>query len=76
MADHYKTNASQGYAEFVTGDKVAAVGAVGVLATLVGVKYSKGIAAWLFVVGLAFAKKAWFLILLPLFWLKNLFRKK
>lgn len=76
VSDHYKPNASQDYSEFVTGDKVAAAGAIGVLATLVGVKYSKGIAAWLFVIGLAFVKKAWILIFLPLLWIRKLFRRK
>lgn len=51
------------YADFKDGDKVAAIGAVGVLASVIGVKHGKG---WLAAMGgmiLLFAKKAWFLLL-------------
>lgn len=75
LADHYKPNVSESYSEFVTGDKIAAVGAVGVLATLIGVKYSKGAVAGIMVVVLTLLKKAWIILLLPFIWLKNLFRR-
>jgi uncharacterized membrane-anchored protein len=51
------------YADFKEGDKVAAIGAVGVLASVIGVKYSK---SWLAGIGAliaVFAKKLWVLLL-------------
>jgi uncharacterized membrane-anchored protein len=72
----YTPNATQSYSEFRTGDKVAAAGAVGVLATLLGVKYGKAAAAGLFAIALIFLKKLWFLIFLPFIVLgKLLFRR-
>lgn len=70
--DGYTPAENQTYADFTTGDKVAAVGAVGVLAALVGVKYTKA-AGGLIATLLLFLKKAWFLLLAPLFLLKRLF---
>lgn len=72
----YTAEQGQRYAEFVTGDKVAAAGVVGVLATLVGVKYGKGAAAGLVAFLLLIAKKAWFLLLLPFVYLKKFFKRK
>jgi uncharacterized membrane-anchored protein len=73
----YQPEAQQSYLDFENGDKVAAVGALGVLATLVGVKYGKAAATGLLAIGLILLKKAWFLILLPFVFLKNLiFGKK
>ena len=72
----YSTAPQQSYFDFQDGDKVAAVGAVGVLATLVGVKYGKAVASGLFALILVFAKKLWFLIFLPLMWLYKKFSKK
>lgn len=76
VASHYSSAATEDYSAFVSGDKVAAVGAVGVLATLIGVKYSKVAAGGAMLVLLALLKKAWILLLLPLYWLKNLFKRK
>lgn len=76
VASHYSPSPSEGYTEFVTGDKVAAAGAVGVLATLIGVKYSKGAFAGLMLILAAVLKKAWILLILPFYWLKNLFQRK
>jgi hypothetical protein len=62
-ADTYKPGMGLRYADFRDGDKVAAIGAVGVLASVIGVKHSKG---WLAAAGgmiLVFAKKFWFLLL-------------
>lgn len=72
----YEPREGEGYASFITGDRVAAVGAVGVLAALAGIQYSKGAATGIIAVALLFLKKAWFLLLLPFFWLKNLFKRK
>ena len=44
VLDKYQPKSEEGYSSFVSGDKVAVVGAVGVLATLAGVKYGKGAA--------------------------------
>ena len=72
----YVPKLGDSYAEFTSGDRVAGYGAVGVLATMLGVKYGKAATAGLIAAALLFLKKAWFLLLLPLFWLKNLFRRK
>jgi hypothetical protein len=74
--DSYQPTTSQSYFDFSEGDKIAAVGAVGVLATLLGVKYGKGFFAAALAFGLLFLKKAWFLLLLPLLLLKRLFKKR
>lgn len=71
----YAPAPGESYAAWVDGDKVAAVGAVGVLAALAGVQYSKGAATGLMAALILFLKKAWFILLLPLVWLKNLFRR-
>lgn len=77
--NYYQPAPQQSYASFVTGDKVAAVGALGVLATLVGVKYGRAAAAGFLAILLAFLKKGGFLILLPILWLgrviKGMFSK-
>lgn len=72
--NRYVPAAEQSYAAFTTGDKVASAGAIGVLATMMGVKYGKGAVAGLIATLLLIAKKAWFVLLLPLVWLKRLFR--
>ena len=72
----YTPSSGEGYAAWQAGDKVAAVGAVGVLAALAGVQYSKGAATGLMAVVLLFLKKAWFLLLLPFVWLRGLFRSR
>lgn len=75
--DAYQPEAKQAYFDFQDGDKVAAVGALGVLATLVGVKYGKAAATGILAIALLFLKKAWFVLLIPLIFLKNLvFGKK
>lgn len=52
------------YADFKDGDKVAAIGAVGVLATVMGVEYTKkGTLAAIGAAILVFAKKLWFLLI-------------
>lgn len=76
LADRYRGVAGERYADFKMGDHVAEAGAVGVLATMVGVKYGKEIAGGLLAAILLFAKKAWFLILIPLVWLGRLFRRR
>lgn len=75
VADGYRSRAGQRYADFRDGDLVYQAGAVGVLATLVGVKYGKEIAGGLLATLLVFAKKAWFLFLLPIVWVARLFRR-
>jgi uncharacterized membrane-anchored protein len=73
----YQPVSKQSYLDFQDGDKVAAVGAMGVLATLVGVKYGKAAATGILALVLVFLKKAWFLLLVPFIFLKNLiFGKK
>lgn len=61
-AQTYQPRSGARYADFQDGDRVAAIGAVGVLASVMGVKYSKG---WLAGIGgaiLLLAKKFWFLL--------------
>ncbi len=64
------------YASFTAGDKVAAGGALGVLATLVGVKYGKAAGLGVMAIILAFLKKAWILLLGPIVFLKKFFSRK
>ena len=71
----YTPAPGESYASWVSGDKVAAVGAVGVLAALAGIQYSKGAATGLMAMLILFLKKAWFILLVPLIWLKNLARR-
>jgi len=71
----YQPKAGESYAAFTEGDKVAAVGAVGVLAALAGVQYGKGALSAVMAAALLILKKAWFLLLLPFIWLKSLFSR-
>ena len=73
--DAYQPETQQAYFDFQDGDKVAAVGAIGVLATLVGVKYGKA-ATGILAAALLLLKKFWFVLLIPLIFLKNLIFKK
>ena len=72
----YKPDLNETYASFTAGDKVSEVGVLGVLATLAGVKWGKVAATGLVAVFLAFAKKGWFLLLLPLLFLRRIFGGK
>ena len=72
----YKPAVGEGYGAFASGDQVAAVGAVGVLAGLAGLQYGKGALSGILAVVLLFLKKAWFLLLLPFIWLKGKFSRK
>ncbi len=72
----YMPAKSESYFDFHDGDKVAAAGALGVLATLVGVKYGKAVAGGALAVILLLAKKLWFLIFLPFAFFKKLFGRK
>jgi uncharacterized membrane-anchored protein len=76
----YKPIEEQGYAAFKSGDKVAAVGAVGVLAGILGVKYGKVATGGLIAMAILLAKKGMIFILLPALWglarLKRLFMQR
>ena len=73
----YTSDPDASYFDFKQGDKVAAIGALGVLATLMGVKVAKVAAVGLFAVALAFGKKLIFLlIVLPFLALRRLFRRR
>lgn len=72
----YSPNQADSYKSFSSGDKIAAAGVLGTLATLVGVKYGKGFFATAIAIALAFAKKLWFLIFLPFIYIGKLFKKK
>ena len=74
LASYVPSN-GESYAAWQSGDKVAAVGAVGVLAALAGLQYSKSTAGGLMAVLLLILKKAWFVVLLPFIFLKNLFSR-
>ena len=76
VINSYTPTKNTDYSSFVSGDKVAAGGALAVLAGLIGVKYGKAAAAGAFAILLMFLKKAWFLIFIPFIWLFSLFRKK
>ena len=72
----YKPQAGSSYLEFSSGDKVAGYGALGVLATMLGVKYGGAAGAGLIALALVVLKKGAFLLLLPLVWLRRLFGRK
>jgi uncharacterized membrane-anchored protein len=72
----YKPQAGSTYLEFSSGDKVAGYGALGVLATMLGVKYGGAASAGLIALALLALKKGAFLVLLPLVWLRRLFGRK
>jgi len=65
------------YADFSSGDKLAAFGLASLVAVTAGSKGGKGVVAGVLVTLLIFAKKLWFLIFLPIVfgwkWLKRLF---
>lgn len=75
ITNGYTPAQAQNYAAFSNGDKVAAAGVVGVLASLMGVKYGKSILATITGIALLLAKKLWFVLFFPLLWLKKLFKK-
>jgi len=62
VTSSYSPSYKQSYFDFKSGDKVAAVGALGVLAGVLGVKYGKAVATGLFALAAVFLKKFWFLI--------------
>jgi len=72
----YKPQAGSSYFEYSSGDKVAGYGALGVLATMLGVKYGGAASAGLIALALLVLKKGAFLVLLPLVWLRRLFGRK
>jgi hypothetical protein len=73
----YKSDLDSSYFDFKPGDRVAAIGAAGVLAALLGVKVAKVAAVGFFVTILAFAKKLVFLLVVaPFLGLKRLFAGK
>jgi len=71
----YKPQAGSSYFEFSSGDKVAGYGALGVLATMLGVKYGGAASAGLIALLLVVLKKGAFILLLPLVWLRRLFSR-
>jgi uncharacterized membrane-anchored protein len=75
MLGSYQPAVNESYFDTQAGDKIAAAGAVGVLASLLGVKYGKTAAVGFFALAAIVLKKAWFLLLLPFYFLKNLFSK-
>ncbi|MGL5011727.1 MAG: DUF2167 domain-containing protein [Paracoccaceae bacterium] len=71
---HYDPVPGQDYASYVAGDAVAATGALGVLAALVGVKFGKAALGGVIAAALVFLKKGGIvLLLLPIGWVKNRF---
>jgi uncharacterized membrane-anchored protein len=60
IASAYEFGTGKTYADFRAGDKIAAVGAGGIIAAALGVKFGKG----LLMIALLFMKKLWFLIIL------------
>ena len=60
IAGAYKFGPGSRYADFQAGDKIAAMGAGGIIAAALGVKFGKS----LLMVALLFMKKLWFLVIL------------
>ena len=71
VINEYHPSENQRYADFVEGDKVAAVGALGVLAAAAGVKFGKAAAGGLLATALFALKKFWFVLLAPLAFLRR-----
>ena len=65
------------YADYSSGDKIAAFGLASLVAVTAGSKSGKGVVAGILAMLLIFAKKLWFLIFLPFVfvwkWIKRLF---
>ena len=78
--NNYKFEKGFRYADYSTGDKIAAVGLASLVAVTAGSKSGKGVVAGILAMILIFAKKLWFLIFLPFvfFWngVKRLFTGK
>jgi uncharacterized membrane-anchored protein len=72
----YKPQAGAAYFDFSSGDKIAGYGALGVLATMLGVKYGGAASAGLIALALVVLKKGAFILLLPLVWLRRLFSRR
>jgi uncharacterized membrane-anchored protein len=72
----YTPNQSKSYADYSTGDKVSEYGIFGVLAALAGIKWGKAAAVGIFATFLIFAKKFWWIILLPFYYLVRKFFKR
>ena len=75
-AQSYTPSKYTSYSSFTSGDKIAAVGVMGTLAALVGVKYGKGFFATALAFALIALKKLWFIIFLPFLYIGRLFKKK
>lgn len=65
----YKPEMQSSYAAYQPGDKLATYGGLGVLATVLGVKYGKAASAGLLAMLAIFLKKGGFLLALPFIWL-------
>ena len=75
--DLYTPNRTEAYADYTSGDKISEYGVLGVLATLAGVKWGKVAAAGIIGTLLIAAKKLWWIILLPFYFLiKKVFSRK
>lgn len=77
--ERYKFDEGHRYADFRAGDAVAAVGIAGLTASLVtgkGGKAAAVVGAGLLAIALAFVKKAWLLIFLPILAIGAWFRKR
>jgi uncharacterized membrane-anchored protein len=71
----YKPNQTTEYASYTPGDKVAAYGGMGVLATVLGVKYGKAATVGMGILLAAFLKKGALLLALPFIFVGRLFRR-
>lgn len=71
----YKPDATTSYAAYNPGDKVAAYGGLGVLATVLGVKYGKAATVGIGILIVALLKKGAFLLALPFIFAGKLFRR-
>jgi uncharacterized membrane-anchored protein len=75
--DNHRFEKGFRYADYSSGDKIAAFGLASLVAVSAGSKSGKGVVAGVFAMLLIFAKKLWFLIFLPFVfvwkWIKSLF---
>ena len=78
--DNHKFEKGFRYADYSSGDKVAAIGLATLVAVTAGSKRGKGVVVGILATLLIFAKKLWFLIFLPFVffwkWIKRLFTRR
>ncbi len=69
VLEGYRPKETMAYRDFRSGDKVAGIGLIGVLATLAGVQVATPTGTGLIAIAISFLGRLWFLLVLPVVWL-------